>query len=120
MAEWGVTGTTWEVVLSKDQSRGSPTKAFCHLPTAGWHHRISSDMVHWQVASASEPVGPNDWPSGFAVTDDDDDAATAQGGRICAGMRCDKCTPHPGAKPLCTTLRSAGLQSFAPHFIIEG
>ena len=63
---------------------------------AGWHHRVSRDLVRWRAASHTDPVGPNDWPSGFAVADDEQTA-----GRICAGMRCDRCKPDDPAKPLC-------------------
>jgi hypothetical protein len=33
------------------------------LCSLGWHHRVSSDLVRWRAASASEPVGPSNWPS---------------------------------------------------------
>ena len=63
---------------------------------SGWHHRVSRDLVRWDAASVSDPVGPNDWPSGFAIADDEQTA-----GRICAGMRCDRCKPDDPAKPMC-------------------
>ena len=62
---------------------------------AGWHHRVSSDLTHWRAASESDPIGPNDWPSGFAIADEE------TGGHICVGIRCDKCKPDDPSKPLC-------------------
>jgi hypothetical protein len=62
---------------------------------AGWHHRVSSDLTHWRAASESDPIGPNDWPSGFAIADEE------TGGQICVGIRCDKCKPDDPSKPLC-------------------
>lgn len=63
---------------------------------SGWHHRTSRDLVRWQAASESQPVGPADWPSGFAIADDEQTA-----GRICTGMRCDRCKPDDPTKPMC-------------------
>ena len=63
---------------------------------AGWHHRVSADLVHWRTASDGQPVGPDDWPSGFAIADSEQ-----TGGRICAGMRCDRCQPKDPSRPLC-------------------
>ena len=70
----------------------------------GWHHRVSRDLVHWRAANASRPVGPANWPSGFAIpagSGNGNGNASSHAGYICAGLRCDACAPPPGGKPLC-------------------
>ena len=69
------------------------------LCPGGWHHAVSTDLVHWH----SQGIGPDNWPSGFATVVNDDGSRYEDGNAtVCAGMKGTK--PIPGAKSWDTPL----------------
>ena len=67
----------------------SGTHHVWQLCGAGWHHATSLDLVHWTGVG----IGPDDWPSGFAVINPNN-------GSICAGLRGSSEAGRPWDAPL--------------------